>query len=293
MSKVKSQVTLHIVVNKNAPSAHKPQQQRTTNNAHNNNNNTQSHQNTNNRTENTRTPTLPIDILHPIYFNQNNNNNNNNNNNTSGESNNTPQNSPTQDEIEDWGRNVHFHGCFFNEDEAQQVAIVFDKKKGADNMMEFTDVHMFLRHYWKWLGSNNHRGTDDKFPMDRLMSVKKQVVGSRKRVTLNEFRQIFFLFDNNSPTHTCPHGAKDRVQRATEELHRSIEPDEVFQNEKFNRMFSTFDKDNDGSLSCSELELFYYMYTLETMQQQTQNEANNNNNNNNNNNKVEKQAQEV
>jgi hypothetical protein len=63
-----------------------------------------------------------------------------------------------------------------------------------------------------------------------------------------------------------------------------------FGTEKFDQMFSNFDKDRDGCLSCCELELFYYMYTLETMQTQTEqeNERNNNNNNNNNdNNKVE------
>jgi hypothetical protein len=48
--------------------------------------------------------------------------------------------------------------------------------------------------------------------MDRMMSVKKSVVGSRKRVSLIEFRQIFFLFDNNTSTQTCPHGATDRVK---------------------------------------------------------------------------------
>jgi hypothetical protein len=60
-------------------------------------------------------------------------------------------------DAEDWGRSVHFHGCFFNEDEAQQVKVVFERKKGDDDLMEFTDVHMFLRSYWKWLGRNRHR----------------------------------------------------------------------------------------------------------------------------------------
>jgi len=250
MSKDKSQVTIHLVVRSRQTA--QPQQS---------------------QSQGVRPTSLPIDILHPIYFNTTNNSNNSNNENNHAE---TPQHSPTQEEIEDWGRNIHFHGCFFNEEEAHQVAVVFDKKKGADEMMDFTDVHMFLRHYWKWLGSNNHRAAIDKFPMDRMMSVKKSVVGSRKRVSLREFRQIFFLFDNNSSTDTCPHGSKERVKRATEELHRSIEPDEAFQNERFDHMFSLLDKDHDGSLSCCELELFYYMYTLETMAPQRENNDSNN-----------------
>jgi len=231
MSKDKNQITIHIVINTKTNTPQTPTNQSTVN------------------------QTVPIGILNPIHFSNNNNNS-------------SPQNSPTQEEIEDWGRSIHFHGCFFNEEEAQQVAVVFNKKKGEDNLMEFTDVHMFLRTYWKWLISNHHKSESEKFPMARMMKVKKSVVGSRKRITLEEFRQIFFLFDNNSSTETCPHGTKDRVKRATEELHRSIEPDLQFQNEKFEQLFAKFDKDNDGSLSCCELELFYYIYTLETTQQQ-------------------------
>jgi hypothetical protein len=131
VSKDKNQVTLHIVVNKNAPVVSMPvsqiqQQQKQNKNLNTNINN---NMNTNNTNTNTRAPSLPIEILQPIYFNTTNQTNNDNNN--SNENNiETPQNSPTQQEIEDWGANIHFHGCFFNEEEAQQVAVVFDKKKG-------------------------------------------------------------------------------------------------------------------------------------------------------------------
>jgi len=192
--------------------------------------------------------------------NINNSSANNNNNNTSTE---TQQ---AQMELEEWARSIHFHGCFFNEAEANQVQIVFEKKKGNDGLMEFTDVHMFLRSYWKWMTINRHRAESELFPMDHMMKVKKQVIQSRRRLSLAEFRQIFFLFDNNSSEELCPHGNKERVKIATEKLHQSIDPNGSFIIDKFESLFRHLDKDSDETLSCRELELFYYLYTLEICQ---------------------------
>jgi len=73
------------------------------------------------------------------------------------------------------------------------------------------------------------------------------------------------LFDNNSSPESCPHGTKERVLRATEQLHRTISPTESIKNETFEQIFKRIDKDSDGVLSCRELELFYYLYTLEVI----------------------------
>jgi len=127
--KEKHQLTIHVVINKQAVTS-------------------------------TQTVAIPTNQTPQIPTNQNNNSN-------------TPNSSPTPQDLEEWGRSIHFHGCFFHEEEAEDMQVVFEKKKSADGLMQFTDVHMFLRSYWKWMAKNKHNNEVEKFPMERMMEVKK------------------------------------------------------------------------------------------------------------------------
>lgn len=52
----------------------------------------------------------------------------------------------------------HIHGTIATEGEASYFKAIFDKKKGADNKVEFKQMLGFLYSYWKWLGQHNLRG---------------------------------------------------------------------------------------------------------------------------------------
>ncbi len=53
---------------------------------------------------------------------------------------------------------LHYHGALFHEDEIGDLKNVFEKKKGEDNKISFSDLYRFLKAYWKWLGDNNMQG---------------------------------------------------------------------------------------------------------------------------------------
>ncbi len=42
----------------------------------------------------------------------------------------------------------HFHFCGIDEEEVNMISVVFDKKKGQDNKIAFTEVEKFLKCYW-------------------------------------------------------------------------------------------------------------------------------------------------
>jgi len=162
----------------------------------------------------------------------------------------------------DWGKGIHFHGCTFNEEELSQLRTVFSKRADHTNTIAFTDVHAFLRSYWKWMRANKHKEEQEEFPMRVLMQVKHRVLGgSEQRASFDHFLRIFFLFDNNTPADTCPHGEKPRVMRATEELHKSLKPSTNFDQAMFDNVFTSIDGDKDNVLTCQELELLFYVYS--------------------------------
>jgi len=164
----------------------------------------------------------------------------------------------TEEELSD---SFHFHGCFFNQEELTEMTTIFNRKKGTDDKMSFSDVQSFLKVYWKWMERNKyHEGQD--FPTETLSEIKKKLLSGTERVSFEQFLEIFFLFDCRTPEDVCPHGEKPRVHRATEELHKCITEDS-FQEETFEKIFGKMDTDSDGRLSCKEVELFFYLYCVE------------------------------
>jgi len=175
-------------------------------------------------------------------------------------------NPETETGLFDMGENIHFHGCCFDEEEAAQIKEVFQKKKGEDDKMAFTDAHIFLRSYWKWMATNNYHDHNKPFPIQHLMEVKKKVAPKQSRITCSEFRQIFFLFDNRTPCQVCPHGNKSRIQQATEQLHKALQPNTDFASTLFDSLWSQFQKVQDDTLSCQDAELLFYLYSVEISQ---------------------------
>jgi len=155
---------------------------------------------------------------------------------------------------------LHFHYCPINEEEVSMVARIFEKKKGTDGKMLFTEVEKFLKTYWNWMKRNNFKQATSAFPAQQLAELKQKLAGDSDRLTKDEFREFFYLFDNSdTPEQKCPHGEKLRVQFATRILHSSIDPETEFKADIFDCVFATVDRDADGILSCSELELLYYL----------------------------------
>jgi len=177
-----------------------------------------------------------------------------------------PPEAPQETQSEE-GEEIHFHFCSVDEEEASLLSTVFNKKKGQDSKIAFSEVEKFIKVYWTWMKRNNHKATDEQFPVNEMLSLKTKIVGDSDRLTDDQFRQFFYLFDNpfKSNESKCPHGEKMRVKIATHILHQSINPDSEFANDIFNDVFEAIDRDSDGVLSCSELELLYYMYSTRVM----------------------------
>jgi len=159
----------------------------------------------------------------------------------------------------DW----HIHGCTFNEEEAEQLNVVFQKKKGEDNKMPWKEICKVLNDYWKWSAIHKFHDANLKFPTQEMAHIKEKVLPDEDRATQEQFLSIFFLFDNHTPESTCPHGHKSRVLRATEELHKALMgTDHAFDISTFECVFQRIDQDSDGILNCKEVELFFYIYSV-------------------------------
>jgi len=178
----------------------------------------------------------------------------------------------------DWDSNIHFHGCVFNEQEVEDLKIVFDKK-AKEGRMNFSDVRLFFEHYWKWINKNNFKHhivtNNNEFPLAHLNLVNSRVLKEENEsLTYDQFVILFFLFDNNTPENQCPHGEKPRVKRSTEEMHKTLRPNTDFASSLFDNLFEELDLNKDGSLSCKEVELLYYLYSMQltsNQQPETQN----------------------
>jgi len=161
---------------------------------------------------------------------------------------------------------VHYHCCAVDEQEVNMLSTVFNRKKGQDSKIPFAEVAKFFKEYFLWMKRNNYKGSEEKFPIAELMSLKTKILGTSDRLTDDQFRQFFYLFDNKSEEGVrCPHGEKMRVKLATQLIHQSIKPDSEFPTEVFENVFEAIDRDADGVLSCRELELLYYMYSTRMM----------------------------
>jgi len=172
-----------------------------------------------------------------------------------------PKAAPVEEE-----ETIHYHFCGIDEEEVSMINAIFEKKKGQDDKIAFAEVEKFLKAYWTWMKRNNFKDSACPFPAETLLALKTKIIGPEDRNTRDQFRQVFYLFDNVSSEHKCPHGEKPRVQFSTQQLHHSIQPDSEFCLEIFDIVFKDVDKDGDGVLSCKELELLYYLYSTRIME---------------------------
>jgi len=178
----------------------------------------------------------------------------------------TPQLAPVEPSHTEEEEDLHFHFCGIDEEEVSMIAVVFDKKKGQDNKIAFSEVEKFLKSYWTWMKRNNHKDTHAEFPSDTLSTLRTKLIGQETRISKDQLRQFFYLFDNAAPEQKCPHGEKLRVKFSTQQLHYTILPESEFASDVFDTVFNDVDKDADGILTCKELELLYYMYSTRIME---------------------------
>ncbi len=54
--------------------------------------------------------------------------------------------------------------------------------------------------------------TTAEFPSDVLSSLRTKLIGQETRISKDQLRQFFYLFDNAAPEQKCPHGEKHRVK---------------------------------------------------------------------------------
>lgn len=144
----------------------------------------------------------------------------------------------------------HFHGCFYEEEESKEMSNIF-KSFTSDNYKYA--IAYFLRTYWRWMKKT------ENFPEEKLNRIFNKILGQSENVTCLQFKQIFFLFDNNTVDTICPHGHKERIEASVRELHK-VFSEEEFNVELFENIFSEIDRDRDDTLTCLEIELLYFTY---------------------------------
>jgi len=158
----------------------------------------------------------------------------------------------------------HMHSSLFGEDdESIYLKQIFDKKQGEDGKIEFVELFIFLKTYWKFLADQHFIDPTREFPAKRMMELKKRYVGEAERITRKQFVTIYFLIDSKASKNQCPQGTKDIVKTAAVELHRNLNPAAHWSHERFEDLFTYCDKNHDGSLTCRELDLFFYLYQIE------------------------------
>jgi len=168
----------------------------------------------------------------------------------------------------------HLHWCVFDEQEAEDITKVFERKKRVNgrDKITFTQMKQFLHDYWGYIKRTQLVDNVAPFPEERLVTLWQKVSrgSTTDDVSFDQFRIVFFLFCNTpAPDTPCPHGQKERVRAATEQLHRPSTPEAVaptpFQNDIFEKLFSEVDYDSDGVLTCAESELLFYLYSSELL----------------------------
>lgn len=184
-----------------------------------------------------------------------------------------------QEYFSQWAASAHFHGAFFDEDEADLVGQAFAKHareegRGADaQAISYGSVHKFVWTFFCWTQKQKLRPADQQFPNLFFRKLVRRVLrlprGSKldkheTPVTLPQLREIFFLFDNETPhEETCEHGANARVRAAAQNLHNELCGESVpFSNEIFEQAFARSDADKSGHLSCQGVELCYFLYCV-------------------------------
>lgn len=59
---------------------------------------------------------------------------------------------------------------------------------------------------------NSYKETSQAFPEQQLSTLFIKLFGHETRLTNDDFRKVFFLFDNPASEHPCPHGSQDNVK---------------------------------------------------------------------------------
>mmetsp|Transcript_364 Transcript_364/g.503 ORF Transcript_364/g.503 Transcript_364/m.503 type:complete len:157 (+) Transcript_364:493-963(+) len=130
--------------------------------------------------------------------------------------------------------------------------------------MSFEKVHSFLRTYWRFTHRQQSGAstTCPAFPTRAFFELRRRV--GTASVTLEQFLELFFLFDNKAPDETCVHGARPRVEQATRQLHAQMCATRPFDETTFNAVWTHVARDA-ALLSCRQLDLLYYMYIAKQM----------------------------
>eukprot|EP01108_Squamamoeba_japonica_P001744 TRINITY_DN1768_c0_g1_i1.p1 TRINITY_DN1768_c0_g1~~TRINITY_DN1768_c0_g1_i1.p1 ORF type:complete len:185 (-),score=46.64 TRINITY_DN1768_c0_g1_i1:31-585(-) len=147
------------------------------------------------------------------------------------------------------------------------------KSDPRDNRLAFDRVHSFLRTYWRFAQSQRFIPTDRSFPTHKVFELRRVYLAragdelsdstpsSAPRLQLDDFLELFFLFDNQTPDTTCVHGERSRVAVATEQLASQVHPELPFDRSLFDELFERIVSDDSGNLSCRQVDLLYYLYS--------------------------------
>ncbi len=175
----------------------------------------------------------------------------------------TPAVAPSDGEAEQ-----HFHAVTVSERELAEFKQIFDRKKGPDGRIACNTVRMVLQSYWRFIHREGFEfaaaGERVAFPQHRLEQLRRKVgVAETDGMTLDQFLTVFYLFDNAASEEPCVHGERERVRIATAQLHAVIQPSHEFYHERFDEIFGLVCGDQNGlTLTCKEMELLYYMYSV-------------------------------
>eukprot|EP01119_Soliformovum_irregulare_P014181 TRINITY_DN3866_c0_g1_i2.p1 TRINITY_DN3866_c0_g1~~TRINITY_DN3866_c0_g1_i2.p1 ORF type:complete len:301 (+),score=61.91 TRINITY_DN3866_c0_g1_i2:167-1069(+) len=171
------------------------------------------------------------------------------------ESNNVNSSSAVEEPVD-----IHYHGMFWGDDDAELFEKLFAKEKGHDGLIGMEKALKFLQTYWMWMSRRNLQDRTKPFPTEQVVDIRRKYIGDVDRITTEQFLKLFFLFDHPSSDHSCADGDKDRVKEAVIRLHESLETGIDFQEQTFDRLFSGMIHDRDGRISCQGLDLLLYLY---------------------------------
>ncbi|KAM9961282.1 hypothetical protein ACTFIR_004122 [Dictyostelium discoideum] len=134
---------------------------------------------------------------------------------------------------------IHFHGCFFDYDEFQQIDSIFtknEKKKNdinnnEDSFISLQFLNQFLHSYWEYLIQRQpdliQPSSNRNFPTEKLSLILRNVLkvpslNSETSINRDQFRIIFYLFTSNSETTICPNGTYNIILKMIEQYHPTI-----------------------------------------------------------------------
>ncbi|KAN0008650.1 hypothetical protein ACTFIU_009377 [Dictyostelium citrinum] len=162
------------------------------------------------------------------------------------------QQQPTDSNINNTANNnieIHFHGCFFDYDEFQQIDSIFTKneKRNSNNnnnndnnstlsnddngFITLSFLNQFLHSYWEYLIQRQpdliQPSSNRNFPTEKLSLILRNVLklpslNAETNINREQFRIIFYLFTSNSETTICPNGTYNIILKMIEQYHPTI-----------------------------------------------------------------------